>query len=169
MNGLFNKPRRVKSTQAPSVMLIDDDLRSRYALATLLRSEQYTVHTASGHESWLSLFKSCLSVPAMWVSFAASLEPDALLLDWEMRDGMAVHVLSELRRHPLTQHIPIGVMTASGALRDAELARSMGAYCIVSRPVSLAGLGPVIAELFQPRATTKPVLTGDDRPEMFPS
>ncbi len=168
LNGLFNKPRRDSHVQAPSVMIIDDDLRSRYVLATLLRSEDYFVHTASGHESWLSLFKTCLSIPATWVSFVATLDPDALILDWQMSGGMALHILSELRRHPLTRHIPVAVITESTAHPDTRVARSMGACCSFDRPLTLDDLKPAMARLFQSRATTKPVLVGDERPEMFP-
>jgi CheY-like chemotaxis protein len=159
----------VRSTHAPSVMLVDDDLRSRYVLAALLRGEGCAVHSASGHESWLSLFKSCLSAPATWVSLVAALDPGAIIIDWQMLGGMALHVLGELRRNPLTQHIPVAVLTAPGAMHDAEVARSMGASCSLARPLSRDGLRPLVEQLFQPSAATKPVLVGDDRPEMFPS
>jgi CheY-like chemotaxis protein len=149
-------------------MIIDDDLSSRYALASLLRSEGHFVHTASGHESWLSLFKTCLSVPATWVSFVATLDPDVLILDWQMSGGMALHILSELRRHPLTRHIPVAVITASTPHSDTRVARSMGACCTFDRPHTFGRLKPAMDRLLQSRATTKPVLVGDERPEMFP-
>lgn len=150
---------------APRVMLIDDDLRSRYATAEVLRSEGYTVLSASGHESWLALFKTCLSIPATWVSFVAALEPHIVLLDLGLSGGVALPTLGEIRRHPLTKHIPVVVVGNSG--RDTTTARSLGAAHFLPTPLSRDGLRPVVELALSESPERPPPLTGDEAPSVW--
>ena len=161
MNSWFPQLRSQEAgRRVPRVMLIDDDLHTRYATAAVLRSEGYGVLSASGHESWLALFKTSLSIPATWVSFVAALEPHLVILDLRMCGGVGLPTLGELRRHPLTRHIPIVVIADS--LRDTNTARSMGAAHFLPCPMSRGGLRPVLELALSDSPDHPPPLTGDE-------
>ena len=169
LNGIFDKPRSQKSVSGRRLLVIDDDARGRYALALVLRSDGYEVHTASGHEDWLDLFHRCLSIPATWVTVAASTEPDAILLDWTLRDGMALHVLGELKGNALTKHIPVAVLMPRSDQGASDVVRSMGANVVDVAPMSRLGLGAELRRLFdKEKAPARPTYAAD-RPEIFPS
>ena len=150
-------PRR--SAGRPRVLLADEDLGRRYALAETLRSDGCEVHSASGHESWLSLFKSCLTEPAAWVSFVAAIDPDVVFLDIGQSGALAT--LGALRRHPLTVHVPVVVLGDEAHQRALSTALSLGAVRLIHRPLGLASLRPLVDTVIAespPRASR----TGDE-------
>ncbi len=162
----FRRKTRARVTDGPRLMLIDDHLQRRYSTAQMLRSEGYEVESAAGHESWLALFKSCLSEPAMWVSFIAALEPDLILIDLDLQSGSALHTVGALRRHPLTEHIPIMVLGNSRLKKELGAAISLGAIATLSRPLWLAGFGPAVDGALADAAPRRP-LCGDELPEIW--
>jgi len=145
------------------VLLVDDDRVRRYSLAQLLRSDGCEVHSAAGHESWLSFFSSTLSEPAVWVSFAATVDPDLVLLEIEQPSALAT--LSALRRHPLTEHLPIVVLGDPVQGRSLQAARGLGAERILMRPFELGGLRDLVS-LVLAEAPPRPPRTGDERHEL---
>jgi CheY-like chemotaxis protein len=147
----------------PRVLVVDDDLAQRYALAELLRSDGCDVQTSSGHESWLALFKICLSEPAAWVSFVAAVDPDLVMLDIEQPSALAT--LGAVRRHPLTEHVPVVVIGDSTHDRSLQAALLMGAIRLVHRPLTLAGLRPLIDDVLA-EAPPRNARTGDERPSL---
>jgi CheY-like chemotaxis protein len=152
-----------KVAEQPRILLVDDELTRRYAVAQMLRSDGCDVHTASGHESWLALFKSCLSEPATWVSFVAAIDPDLLLLDIEL--PMALPTLGALRRHPLTDHIPVVVLGDEEQQRYLNAALALGAVRLLHRPLSLSSLRPMVDTVIS-EAPRRPPRTGDEKPSL---
>lgn len=157
----LSMPRRIDAR--PRVLLVDDDLPQRYALAELLRSDGCDVHTSSGHESWLSLFKSCLNEPTAWVSFVAAVDPDLVFLAIEQASALAT--LGAVRRHPLTEHVPVVVLGDSTNDRSLQAALLMGAVRLVHRPLTLAGLRPLIDDVLK-EAPRRFARTGDELPPL---
>jgi CheY-like chemotaxis protein len=156
-------PSRIKRSAGgrPRVLLVDDDRRRRYAVAELLRSDGCEVHTSSGHESWLALFKTCLSEPATWVSFVAAIDPDVLMLDIEQ--PMALTTIGALRRHPLTDHIPVVVLGEEAQQRYLNAALALGAVRQLHRPLALSGLRPLVDSVLS-EAPPRKARTGDETP-----
>lgn len=152
-------PRKVSGR--PRVLLVDDALARRYATAQLLRSEGCDVYTSSGHESWLTLFKSCLTEPAAWVSFVAAVDPDLVLLDIDV--SMALPTLGAVRRHPLTEHVPVVVVGQAADERNLQTALLLGAVRLLHRPIALSGLRPIVDGVLAD-ARLRPARTGDERP-----
>lgn len=145
------------------MLLVDDDLPRRYALAETLRCEGCDVHSASGHESWLSLFKTCLTEPAAWISFVAAVDPDLLLID--IGQIMALATIGALRRHPLTEHVPIVVVGHELEGRSLQSALALGAVRLLHRPWGLDGLRRLVDSVIAD-APPRPTRTGDERPRL---
>ena len=160
----FDRARASKAVDVPQVMLVDDDLHARYTTAELIRSEGYEVHSASGHESWLSLFQTCLSVPATWVSFVAALEPDVVVLDLGMKSDLGLLTLGEIRRHPLTTYIPVVVIGSADRYAEVDAALSMGASKALLRQGLREGLATALRGVIEQLAKECPPLLGDERP-----
>jgi len=150
-------------------MIVNDDVKSRYTLAAMLRAEGYVVQSASGHESWLALFKTCLSVPATWVSFVAAMEPDAVLLDVHMNGGGGLVTLGELRRHPLTSGVPVVVIGKPSKQRLLDAALALGAARYAHLPLSRTGLKPVVDAALATVHDDLPARTGDEVPVLYQS
>jgi CheY-like chemotaxis protein len=150
----------------PCIMLVDDDLWRRYVMAELLRAEGYRVESASGHDSWLALFRTCLSGPATWVSFVAAVEPDLVVMEIAVGDGTALHTLGALRRHPLTQQIPVVVLGDEASQKELDAAITLGAACYLLRPLARNGLRPVVDEVLA-QLPERRARTGDEQLERW--
>ncbi|MSP23586.1 MAG: response regulator [Myxococcales bacterium] len=140
-------------------MVVDDDLGRRYALAQLLRLEGYQVHSASGHESWLALFKSCLSVPATWVSFVAAIDPDVLLMAVDAQ--AALLTIGALRHHPLTDQVPVIALGDQHRPEDLATAMALGAAGSLGRPIAPDELCTQVARVLAEAPPRRP-RTGDE-------
>ncbi len=152
MMPFFATTKRLNS-KAARVLLIDDDRTRRYALAQTLRADGCDVQSASGHESWLSLFKDCLTEPAAWVSFVLAVEPDVVVLAIEQ--PLALATLAALARQPLTRPVPVLVLGDAADKDYVHAALSLGAVRLVERSSGFRTLGPLIETLLaesRPRA-----------------
>lgn len=136
--GPFPKLSIPRKGRKPRVLLSDSDRHRRYALSELLRADGFEVHSIAGHEGWFSVFASCISDTGAWVCFVAALEPDAVLVELDQLDALTN--IASLRSHPLTSHVPIAVVCSLSRPSSADAARSLGADCVLSRPLPLDGL-----------------------------
>jgi CheY-like chemotaxis protein len=154
-------PRRTDG--CPRVLLVDDVRARRYALAQLLRSDGCDVQSASGHESWLSLFTSCLTEPAAWVSFVAAVDPDLVLIEIDQPTALAT--IGAIRQHPLTDQVPIVALGDPVHQRSLQAALGLGAVRWIHRPLALSGLRGTIDAIV---SSTPPrhVRTGDELPSI---
>jgi len=129
------------------VLVIDDDAGTLELLSRLLHREGYRVATATTGEEGLKL--------------AASLRPQAVILDVLMPrlDGWAV--LTALKQNSTTQAIPVIVVTM---LDDRDMAFSLGAAEFMTKPVERARLAASLLRCgLVPRGGT--VLLVDDDPQ----
>lgn len=103
------------------VLIVDDEPTNLHLLAGLLRSE-FQIRVANSGESAL---RAANSAP----------RPDLVLLDVMMpgMDGYAV--LSELRKNPDTQEIPVVFLTALADTLDEERGFELGAADYIAKPI----------------------------------
>ena len=125
-------PEESEST-SPKVLVIDDDPGIPQALE--IRLDAYGVEIVSAHSGMQGFWKALKELPA------------AIITDYTMPDGSGNYIVSRLKRHSLTQHIPIIVLT--GRTNDFSIRRAMfnlGVSAFLTKPVDFEAL---IAELHQ--------------------
>jgi CheY-like chemotaxis protein len=128
-----SKSRPPSPRRQTRVVLIDDEARRQYVTAEVLRSEGYEVLSRAGHEGVMELFRSSLSEPAAWVSFATSLRPDVVVIDLRTRDALVT--IGALIRHQLTCHLPVVAIAHSGQAVEMRAARALGAAKTLAWPM----------------------------------
>ena len=85
---------------------------------------------------------------AMQASVTAMRKPiDAVILDINMPAGTGYEVLKRMRAHPKSSLIPVIVLTGSIEPAEEEKVKAMGADGFLQKPVDLAKLDSLIAEL----------------------
>ena len=90
--------QRTRPMAQARVLIIDDELPSRYVLKTLLRDSEYAVMEAVSGEEGLRM--------------AQAHRPQVILLDLVMPDLSGVEVLAALRSDSATQAIPVIIITS---------------------------------------------------------
>jgi len=102
------EPVAAPAATAPTVLVVDDEITSRYVLRRCLTAAGCRVIEASGGQEGLAR--------------AAAEQPDAVFLDITMPDMLGTEVLARLKRDPATARIPV-VIATSLAIDDAERVR----------------------------------------------
>lgn len=123
-------------SKTPRVLLVDDDKDMLHLLSIRIRSEGFTVETATdGNEAITSVMKS---------------RPDVVVTDLKMpgMDGMSL--LTSLQRSAPT--LPVIMITAHGTIPDAVSATKAGAVSFITKPIDKDEL------LGQLRASTRNLL-----------
>jgi two-component system, chemotaxis family, response regulator Rcp1 len=69
--------------------------------------------------------------------FADAPPPDLILLDLNLPKKSGREVLAEVKEDPDLLHIPVIVLTTSGAEKDIVMSYSLGANCFITKPVDL--------------------------------
>src|SRR5262245_45358556 len=110
----------------PRVLIVDDDDDLRALLEFNLRREGYQTAQASTGMQALRL--------------AASLVPDALLLDVGLPDVSGVDVCRRLKTMPATREIAVVMLSARNGEGDRILGLESGAADYVTKPFSLREL-----------------------------
>jgi len=101
------------------VLVVDDSLSVRSLLALRLRAQGYQVEEAEDGESGAE--KAVASVP------------DLVVTDLHMKGISGVQLCRILRSDPVTAHVPVVLLTASGDKRSRFWARSAGAAAYVGK------------------------------------
>jgi len=111
------------------VLVVDDEVNARTALAELLRDEGYVIESAG------DAFKA--------LSKLSDFAPDLVLTDLKMpgMDGLAL--LDKLRADD--PDLPVIVMTAFGEVETAVRAMRAGARDCLAKPVNVGELSVVVA------------------------
>jgi CheY-like chemotaxis protein len=73
--------------------------------------------------------------------------PLLILLDLDMPRVGGIQVLEQLKRNPLTQSIPVVMLTISQDLEKMREAYSLGANSFIIKPVSFVKFSLVIADI----------------------
>ena len=114
------------SAVAPLVLIVDDEKDLRSLLDFNLRKAGYrTVQASTGNEALLR---------------AASHHPDLILLDLNLPDVPGTDVCRQLKSNPVTEPIPIVMLTARSAEDDRVRGFELGAEDYVSKPFSVREL-----------------------------
>ena len=110
-------------SNAPHILVIDDEPQILRAMRTILTEKQFRVTTASRGEEGLTL--------------AATTEPDIIILDLGLPDMDGVEVCTRLREW--TQ-IPIIILSVRDSERDKVAALDTGADDYLTKPFSIEEL-----------------------------
>jgi len=110
-------------SNAPHILVIDDELQIQRAIRTILTEKGFKVTTASNGEEGLTL--------------AATNEPDIIILDLGLPDMDGVQVCSRLREW--TQ-IPIIILSVRDSERDKVAALDKGADDYLTKPFGIEEL-----------------------------
>ena len=110
-------------SNAPHILVIDDEPQILRAMRTILTEKQFKVTTASRGEEGLTL--------------AATNEPDLIILDLGLPDMDGVEVCTRLREW--TQ-IPIIILSVRDSERDKVAALDMGADDYLTKPFGIEEL-----------------------------
>jgi two-component system KDP operon response regulator KdpE len=110
-------------SNAPHILVIDDEPQILRAIRTILTEKQFQVNTASRGEEGLAL--------------AAASEPDLIILDLGLPDMDGVEVCQRLREW--TQ-IPIIILSVRDSERDKVAALDMGADDYLTKPFGIEEL-----------------------------
>ncbi|MEW6402350.1 MAG: response regulator [Chloroflexota bacterium] len=110
-------------TNAPHILVIDDEPQILRAMRTILTEKQFKVTTASRGEEGLTL--------------AATAEPDLIVLDLGLPDMDGVEVCTRLREW--TQ-VPIIILSVRDSERDKVAALDMGADDYLTKPFGIEEL-----------------------------
>jgi len=106
------------SSQAGSVLIIDDEAEIRESLQTLLELEGFSVETAvSGEDGMARMGEHPF---------------DLVLLDLTLPGRNGMEILSEVRSHD--QHLPVMMITAFGTVENAVRAMQAGAANFIQKP-----------------------------------
>ena len=107
----------------PNVLVIDDEIQLRKALAEVFTAEGYLVREAENGSQALAL--------------VAEQQPDMVFCDWKMASGDGRQFLQELGRLDLLRVMPVVIITAHGTSQNAIEAIQLGAYDFVTKPFDL--------------------------------
>ncbi len=110
-------------TNAPHILVIDDEPQILRAIRTILTEKQFRVTTASRGEEGLTL--------------AAASEPDLIILDLGLPDMEGVEVCQRMREWTQT---PIIILSVRDSERDKVAALDMGADDYLTKPFGIEEL-----------------------------
>src|SRR5437870_1860980 len=103
------------------ILVIDDDLMVLRLLQEHLSKEGYEVRTVSQAEEGYAV--------------AIKTPPDLILLDVNLPDATGFQMVGRFRKHPVTQAIPIIIMTGTARWPNQQaIGRRMGANDYILKP-----------------------------------
>jgi CheY-like chemotaxis protein len=115
------------SLAGKKVLIVDDDMRNIFALATVLDAEGMVVLTAENGRDAIRLVQEDNAV-------------DIVLMDIMMPDMDGMQTMRELRKLPRGKHLPLVAVTAKAMKGDREKCIQAGAWDYLSKPVDTAYL-----------------------------
>jgi CheY-like chemotaxis protein len=116
--------RRLVSSPAKSVLIVDDDIDIRETITLILEDEGYVVASAANGEEALHYLRA-----------HAQALPHLILLDLMMPVMDGLEFRAEQQKDPKLATIPVVVITASGNAK--ERAKSMRANAMIQKPIAL--------------------------------
>ena len=117
------------------ILVVDDEFDNRELLEIILEREGYVMSMASSGDEALATI--------------ALDPPDLVLLDIMMPGMDGYQVVARIKSNPLSQHIPVLMVTALDAQTVRELARSAGAEDVLTKPVDRADLCARVRKLLR--------------------
>ena len=127
----------VVSLPLTHILLIEDSLTVRHSLARTLQEQGYRVSQAGdGLEAFASLQRDP--------------QVDLIISDIEMPRMSGFEFLSELRKTPALQTIPVVMLTSRSGSKYRQFAANLGANAFVNKPSSAQELLPLLESLINP-------------------
>lgn len=77
--------------------------------------------------------------------------PDLLVLDLNLPKLPGREVLTQIKRSPVSQDIPVVILSTSSAREDSDFCIANGAERFLTKPTSLTSLSTMIAEVLDVR------------------
>lgn len=122
---------------AKKILVVDDSMTERQILVDLLTEKGYEVIAAAdGTQAVMRAHKE---------------QPDLILLDLVMPAGDGFQVCQRLKQSGQTSHIPIIVVTGSGAVMLEAKVRQAGVRFLLRKPVDPPLLLSRVMEVLGPR------------------
>ncbi len=106
-----------------TILVVDDDYMNRELLQAHMENAHYNVILANSGAKALEM--------------AASQQPDIILMDVNMPGLSGYTVCNQLKNSPITQHIPVLLMTAMDDEENIAQATEAGADGFVSKPFNI--------------------------------
>lgn len=132
MNQLRPTPPRGTATLQRPVLVVDDDLDIREALAETLEDHGFTVLTAANGMEALALVRR------------SEVNPSVILLDLMMPVLDGYGFLAERRKDPALFSIPVGIITAG---RKVDHTRLDDGTFVLHKPMNVAHLLETLRDL----------------------
>jgi len=126
--------RRLPGVSNKKILVVDDELDIRNLLQMIFTNEGYTVLLAKNGEEGIHV--------------ARTESPDVIFLDLLMSGLSGLEVCKILKGNPVTEGIPIVVVTAFGRDSDIQLAKEAGADWFVKKPFDNKQLIELASKLF---------------------
>lgn len=123
--------------RSTKVLIIDDEERNRKLLEVLVQADGYATLLAADGDAGIAL--------------ALSEQPDIVLLDLMMPDTDGFEVVQRLKRNPITQCLPIIVVTALDDVASRRRILASGAEEFIGKPVDRWELSLRISRLLKLR------------------
>lgn len=120
------QPMQDPHTHRDRVLAIDHSALIHRLLKAHLGHERIDLHGATSGREGLML--------------ARSIEPDAILLDIDIKDDDGFALLRTLKSEQATQNIPVIILSGSCAVDDRVRALDMGAIDFIAKPFEIAEL-----------------------------
>ncbi|MGB3204911.1 MAG: response regulator [Crinalium sp.] len=120
--------------QRPLVLAVDDDEDNLHLLTYILEVLDCAVITAGNGEDTLALAKTY--------------QPDIILLDIILPDLHGIEVIHRLKQNPITNLIPIIVVSALARIQDRDQAILAGCNEYVTKPFNIQNLENLIRYYF---------------------
>lgn len=118
----MNTPAQVHDKDKPLVLIVDDVHENLHMLVNILRDD-YAIIAATNGEKALELARRAP-------------HPSLILLDIKMPGMDGYMVLTELKKDPLTAHIPVIFITALSEAADEARGIMLGVADYITKPVN---------------------------------
>ncbi|MFZ6741871.1 response regulator [Undibacterium sp. JH2W] len=125
----------MKDLKPARILLVDDEDRNIRLLEVLLHAEGYTTLSANNGRDALKI--------------AAFAQPDLILLDIMMPDMDGFSTVAELKANPLTQPVPVIMLTALDDRASKLRALEAGAEEFLTKPIDRADLSVRVRNLLR--------------------
>lgn len=124
---VFSGLDTLKTSNKPSVLVIDDEIGPRESLRILLK-DSYNVYLAHNGDEGISMLKSD--------NF------DAVILDLRMPGKSGIETLEEIRK--FNDDVPVIVLTGFGTLESAQKAVHLNIFEFVSKPFDINEMKEIV-------------------------
>jgi CheY-like chemotaxis protein len=125
------------------ILIIDDeeDTRSIASMSLGLLGGADVIEAASGQEGLVK---------------AAEELPDVIILDLMMPEMDGAQTLTNLRKNPITENIPVIFLTVKGMFEEFDKLKELGALAVLTKPFDPTLLTNQIIDILKANSALKP-------------